>query len=116
SRSGFREQGVEIERTRNHGELSLGRPRPLLPGAIAVELDAVAVGVAQVDRLADSVIGCAFERDSGVENTPQRGRQRSTARVPEGDVVEARCAGWRRRPALALQGVQADVVVVAPCA
>ena len=38
------------------------RPRPLLARAVPVELDPVAVGVVEVERLADAVVGGALER------------------------------------------------------
>lgn len=40
--------------------------RPLVLRAFPVEFDAVAVGVAEVEGLADAVIAGAFERNAGV--------------------------------------------------
>src|SRR5919106_3472304 len=49
------EHSVEVERQRVHLEDS-GAEGPLVAGAVAVELDAVALRVAQVERLADEMI------------------------------------------------------------
>ena len=56
------------------------RSRPLLARPVAVELDAVPVRVAQVDRLADAVVGGAVERDAGVEHAAHGVGQRPPVR------------------------------------
>ena len=56
------------------------RPRPLLARPVPVELDPVAVGIVEVERLADAVVGGAAERDPGLGQAAQRDR-RGRARV-----------------------------------
>src|SRR2546426_8248747 len=46
------QQVLQIQRLRSHGERPVGRARPLARRTVAVQLDAVAVRVAQVDGLA----------------------------------------------------------------
>ncbi len=59
----------EIERLGDHRQVAVGVPRPFRLRAVAVELDAVAVRVAQVERLGDSVVGGSVERDAGGEQS-----------------------------------------------
>src|SRR5580704_8264186 len=51
------EQVRQIKPAREHGELAVGGARPLLFRPVPVKLDAVVVGIAQIERLADAVIG-----------------------------------------------------------
>ena len=48
------------------------RERPEVARAVPVELEAVAVGVAQVERLGDAVVAGALERVAGGEQAAQR--------------------------------------------
>ena len=53
------------EAVRDHGDfLAAGRARPLLTRPVPIELDPVAVGIAEVERLADAVVGGALEGDA----------------------------------------------------
>src|SRR5918996_1570547 len=65
---GLVQQRAEVERPREHPDRAVGCRRPLVPRPVAVQLDAVAVRVAEVDRLADAVVRGALERDSRVEH------------------------------------------------
>ena len=75
------EQFIQVERLGDHRELSLPRAWPFGFGAIPVELDAVAVGIAEVERLADAVVGGAFERNIRADEFGGGSRRRSSARV-----------------------------------
>ena len=59
---GVGEQRVEIERRAEHRDGAVVPTRPLLLGPVAVELDAVLVRIAEVDRLADAVVAGAVDR------------------------------------------------------
>ena len=68
--------------------------------AIPVELEPVAVGIAQVERLADAVIGRAVERDARVDQAAQRVGERGAIGIADRGVVEpgrSRAAAARRR-------------------
>src|SRR5438094_4342733 len=67
----FPKQVVQIERTREHLDFALLVSRPLVSRAIPVKLDAVTVGVAQVQRLADAVIRSSFQWNAGVQQAAQ---------------------------------------------
>ena len=56
------EEGIEVEPLGHHGELARRRSRPVRLGPVPVELDAILVGIAQVERLADAVVARAVER------------------------------------------------------
>jgi hypothetical protein len=85
---------------------------PVRPGAVVVELDAVAVGVVEVDRHGAAVVGAVVRVDAVVEQPLHGLAELGAVGVHERDVVEAGVAGRRRRRARALPRVQADVVVV----
>src|SRR5664279_2175456 len=65
SRSPLPQQILEIEPVRKHGERAVLLARPLLFGPVPIQLDAVLVGIAQVQRLADAVIAGAVQCDAG---------------------------------------------------
>ena len=86
---------------------------PLVSGAVPVELDAVLVGVAEVEGFADAVVGGAVEGDAGGDEAAEGVGEVGAGGVEDGEVVEAGGAGRGRLAAEALPGVEADVVVVA---
>ena len=98
------------------GELAYGRParcrrrgcarpsgsgavvvEPRLARAVVVELDAVAVGVLEVDRDGGAVVGGVVDRVAVVEQPLDGAGELAPVGVDEGDVVEAGVAGRRRR-------------------
>ena len=107
------QQRLDIQPLREHRELAVRPERPLLLRPVPIELDAVVVGIAQIERLADAVVAGAVERDAGRHQAAERVGERGARRIEDRDVIEAGRAGRRRRAALALPGVEADVVVIA---
>src|SRR5687767_1777668 len=97
-----------------HGECAVGIFRPLVLRTVPIELDAVLVRIAQIERLADAVIGRAVELDAGRDKAAQSIRERSPRRIEDRGVIEPGRAARGRRAALALPGVERDVVVIAP--
>ena len=94
----FAEYAVDVQRQGRHLQL-VAHARPLLPGAIAVDLDPVAVRIGQVERLADQVIGRAIERPTDLDEARQREGEVRPGGHEDGQVVEARRApvqAWRR--------------------
>ena len=87
--------------SRVHGELAIRRVWPRFPGPIDVQLHSIAIGIAQVKRLAHTVIGSALKPDSGCDQTPQRIRQRRSSGIDDCVMVEARLC---RTEAVARQG------------
>jgi hypothetical protein len=85
--SAFRQQPFEIERPGEHGELAVGAPRPFGHRSIAVKFHAVPVGIAEVKRLADPVVGGSVEGDAGFPQPPQGIGQRGGVRVEDRRVV-----------------------------
>ena len=67
---------VRVEEDGGHLDLPV-RPAPGRPVAIEVELDAVALGVGEVERLAHEVVGAAGERCPGTSTRPSRWRWRA---------------------------------------
>jgi hypothetical protein len=50
------EKALNVERPSHHREPAFGCTRPLLLRTVAVQLDAVAVGILQVQSLGDAVV------------------------------------------------------------
>ena len=97
------EHAVEVERQGVHLQDAVA-DRPLLPRAVAVELDAVALGIAQVERLADQVIGGAAQAPAGLGDALQGAGEIGAARHEDRQVKEAaRAAGAGRRVRVADQ-------------
>src|ERR1700688_5258406 len=109
----FTQKGGEVEGIGAHGDSAVRGARPLLARAIPVELEAVAVGGGEVDRLADAVVGSALQADTRVEDPAHRRGERGLCWIADRDVIEAGVAGGRRRAAAALPGVEANVVMIA---
>lgn len=109
----FGEQAVEVEPIGDHGDAAVWRAWPLVDGAIAVEFDAVAVRIAEIERLADAVVGGTVEGDAGAQQAGEGIGEGGAGWVHDGEVVEAGGAGRGGAAGAALPGVEADVVVVA---
>src|SRR5688572_19641513 len=60
---GFLEEGLEVERRAEHVHVTVRRPRPLLARPVAIQLDAVLVGIREVDSLGHPVITRTLERN-----------------------------------------------------
>ena len=86
---------------------------PCCAWTIPVEFDAVLIGVAKVEGLADAVVGSTVERNFVGDEGFERLAEGDASRVDDGQVIEAGGAWWWRITVLALPGVEADVVVVA---
>jgi len=107
----FGEESAKVEGACVHGHAFrvVGRSWPVGLRAIAVELDAVLIGVSEVEGFADPVIGGAVQAYAGRDQPVQRIGERRARRETNGDVVEARRPGRRRRPAFRLPRVQPQV-------
>ncbi len=70
---------------------------PVLARPVGIELDPEAVGVAQVQRLGDAVVGGALERPARRGDAAHAVGERGAAGVQPGDVVEAGGARRQRR-------------------
>ena len=55
-----------------HREFALCSARPLIPWPVPIQFDAVLIRIAQIKRFAQTVIGCAVERDVGRDQSAQR--------------------------------------------
>ena len=94
-----RQQVREVER-RRADRRRVAQVAPVLARLIGGELDPVAVGVGQVDRLRDPVIGGSLDRRAGVGQALDRAGQLLPRGMEQGEVVEAGVASGRlERPA-----------------
>ena len=107
------QQFLQIQPFREHRERSVRRARPFFLRPVAVELDTVLVGIAQIERLADAVIAGAVKLDAGLDHAIQRIRQRRAGGIENGGVKQPGGARRRRMAAFAFPGVEPDVVVIA---
>ena len=90
------EQVLEIERVRAHVQLTV-QMRPLGARTIAINLDAVAVHVGEVERLADTVVRGALHHRLGLDEATERSREIGARRHEDGEVIEAGGAAHARR-------------------
>src|SRR5665213_2229058 len=98
---------------REHCQAAVRRTRPLVLRLVPIQLNPVAVGVAQVNRLTYPVVRGSVERDGRRQQSPQRVSQQSAARIENRHMKKARRARRRRRTTTAFPGVQSDVVMIA---
>jgi hypothetical protein len=102
-------QRLQVERKRVHlHALAAVGLRPGLARAIAVELDAEAVGIVEVQRLGDEVVARARECRALLRHAQQGGAELAARRIQEGAVEEARRV-LRGRPG-PLRGAQREQV------
>lgn len=87
---------MEIERVRVHLQRAVGLFRPFVFRAIPVEFDSVVVGIAQIERLAHTMVAGAFKRDLCRDEATQSVGEQLAGRVKNGRMVKARGAGRRR--------------------
>src|SRR5438067_1716134 len=107
------EEAGNVQRLRHHRDPdAIFGPRPFVLGPVTVELDAVRVGITEIDRLTHAMVARPVERDAGVGDAPHRVRERAPVRVADSDVEEAGRPRRRGRTALRLPRVQADVMMV----
>src|ERR1700689_1287129 len=111
-RLGGGEKRHEIEMPGVHGELTVGGPRPDFTPPGPVKLDAVVIGIAQIEGFTDAMIGGAVERNLGFDQPAQRIGQGGPCRVKDGKVIKTGRALRRWRPAAAFPGVKPDVMVI----
>ena len=111
-RRGFGEERVQIEWPREHGQLTPGGPRPFFPGAIAIKLDSIFVGITQIKRFAYAVVAGAIEWNIRRHQSLQGIRQRRPRRVKNGKMKETGATGRWGRPGETFPGVEADVMMI----
>ena len=100
-----RDEVAQVERDRVHTDLlaGIGGRRPLRAVAVGVDLDPVAVGVAQVERLGDAVVRRAGERLARAGDA-QRGMCEVAPRgMKQREVEEAGVASGGLRRAVLVQ-------------
>src|SRR3954451_14556824 len=95
-----------------HSEFAFAIAWPLRLRTVAIELNSVLIGIAQVKRLAHAVIGGSIQRNPRLHHAAQRGAQCGAGGIKECEVLKAGCPWSRRRSAFALPGIESDVVVV----
>src|SRR5258706_14266260 len=81
-------QRLKMEWARKHREPACRIARPCCFRAVPIQLDAVAVRIAQVERLAHAVIARAFERNPGGRETPQRIRERRARGIKDRQMIK----------------------------
>src|ERR1700730_3237236 len=95
---------VKVEPVREHRQRSVWGAPPVFPGTVPIELDAVVVGIAQVQRFADAVIAGAVERNSSLDHAMQCVGERWAGRIEDGGVKQSGRSRRRRMAAFAFPG------------
>jgi len=102
--AGDPEQPLEVEVVGADVEAA-ARVLPLASRPVGIDLDPVALGIVEIERLADEVVGRAGERQLLLERALEKASQLFLVRQQDGKVKQA---GGVRRPLLAvLEGGQA---------
>ena len=89
---------LQVEAAGVHLELAGFGAGPLVRCAVDVEFDAVAVGIAEVQRLADAVVAGAVEGDAGLDEAAQGVGEVAARGVEDRRVIEAGGAGGGGEP------------------
>src|SRR5690349_7275156 len=111
---GLGDEGAEIEGTAaRENNIALGVARPLAGVAVPGQLDAVEVGIMQVDRHVGSVVVEAVDAPAAVEQALHGVAKVASSRIVNGEVIETSGATRGRRAIPALPGIETQVVVVA---
>ena len=98
-RPALRQQPGDVQWPRPDLELAVRPSRPFAARAVGVQLDAVVVGIAEVDRFADPVIRGAVERNSRCKHPTYCVSERRPVGIEHRDVEEARRPRLGRRAA-----------------
>src|SRR2546427_8014 len=106
------EQRLKVERPRVHPDAAVRATRPFVFRPIAVQLDAVAVGITEVDRLAHTVIRRAFQRNPVIEHSTHGSGKGGTVGKEDCEMIESCRSRRRARRASAGPRVQTDVMMV----
>lgn len=83
----------EVEAAGEHGEAALGIARPVSLRSVPIEFDPVHVGIAQVQRLAHTMVAGAVEGDAGLVEPAQGIGQARPRWIEDGKVEQAGRAG-----------------------
>src|SRR3954464_15384885 len=93
--SDLRDQAVQVERQRRHLKV-VAVVAPLRPRPITVDLDAVVLGIAEVERLADEVIRGTAQPPAGTNDVRERPGERCPPGYEDREVEQPGRAGWAR--------------------
>ena len=96
-RDGLASEAVEVERKRRHLELAPASRGHCVARPVAVQLDAVALRVGEVEGLADEVVRGAGEPPARAGDATQRPREVGPRGHEQGEVEEAGRPGRARR-------------------
>src|SRR6516165_4926996 len=86
------QDALDVERIGGDLQITAG-PLPSLRRPVAIDLDAVAFRIVEVERLAHAVVGSARERDLVARHVQDPAREVATRRHEEGGVIEPRATG-----------------------
>ncbi len=107
------QQGLQIERSRDHRQFSVFPSRPLFFGQIPIQFHAIVVRVAKIKRVAYAMVGRALQGNASMQHTPQGVCKFGPSGIENRQMIQARRIGCRSLAAEAFPGVQADMMVVA---
>src|SRR5215208_409490 len=82
-------QAVEVQWQRRHLNTT-GLVLPLGAGAIAIDLDSVALGIGQIQSLAHEMVGCPAQAPAGVGDASESGRELRAVRYEDRKVEQPR--------------------------
>ena len=107
-----RQQNLQVKPPRIHGNPAILVPRPQLLRPVPIQLHPVLIRIAQIRRVAHSMVGRAIQPHPMPDQPLQRRTQVRPRRIQNRHVIQPRRPRRRRLPALALPRIQPNVVVV----
>jgi hypothetical protein len=108
------QQTIDIEGFGEDLQLPIWKTRPLFPGTIPTELNAILVGITQVKRFTHPMIGGAIELDTGADHAPEGIAQVGTSRIKNGNMIKTSRSRWWRGTLSAFPSIKTDVMMIAP--
>src|SRR5215218_4761657 len=94
----LRQEIMQIESLRVHGLVAGSVDRPFAPRSVTIDLDAVAIGIVQINGLTHPMVGGAVNCHPVVDQALQGAGQFLSAGIEDGEVVQPRTSRLWRRP------------------
>ena len=99
----LREHPFEVEGRAVYAQLG-PIEQPLTARTVSVDLDAVAVGVGHIDRLATPMIEGVLQRCARLAKTSQPVRQGQARWYQDGEMIQPGCARYQHGPSMLGEG------------
>jgi len=87
----FRHKPMQIQTPGVHPNVPFRVSRPLIFGAVPVKLNPILVGVTQIQRLADPMVGGAIQGNLSRQHAMKRVRECRACRIQDSRMIQSGC-------------------------